>query len=176
MLRGAVLLMVVSALSLVMPIVERSQVESKAVDRTRRLLNAAAWHWQGLVAAGTPPGEATEILSETLHARIVRSDADRVDIPFLPEGNVDALHNSFRLNPFIRGTVQRSNDPVEERELRESETRVAVLATAIQRDELDRAIAAARKHLLWGLLCSLAAGSAAAWLIVGWRRRAYPAS
>ena len=176
MLRGAVLLIVLAVLSLVMPIVERSQVEGKAFERTRQLLNGAAWQWQGLVAAGTSPGEATETVSDALHARVVSSNAERIDIPFTPESNVDALHNSFRLNPFIRGTIPKTSDPVEERELRESATRVAVLSTAIRRSELDRAVANANRHLLWGLLCSLAAGSAAAWLIVGWRRRAYPAS
>jgi hypothetical protein len=171
MLRAAIVAAVVAIASLVFPIVEQSQVDGVATERSRRLLNGAAWQWQGLVAAGTPPGEATEMVSDALHARIVRSGVERVDIPFMPESNVEALHNSFRLNPFIRGELPRTNDAMEQRELRESATRVAVLATAVQRRELEQARAIANTHLRWGVLLSLLAGSTSVVLARRWKQR-----
>jgi hypothetical protein len=171
LLRAAILCGIIAAFSLVLPIVERSQVESVATERTRQLLNGAAWRWQGLVAAGTPPGEATEMLSEALHARIVSAGADPVDIPFLPRSNVAALHDSFRLNPFIRSALPRTIDAIEQRELRESATRVAVLATALHKHELERAGSVAQQHLAWGLLLSVVAAGAATLLIRRWKQR-----
>jgi hypothetical protein len=171
MLRAAVASAFVAIVSLVWPVVERIQVEDVATERSRRLMTGAAWQWQGLVAAGMPPGEATEKVSEALHARIVSAGTERVDIPFMPESDVEALHNSFRLNPFIRGTIPRTNDAVEQRELRESATRVAVLTTAVRKRELEHAHGVAQRHLAWGLLVSLTAGVASVLLFVRWKRR-----
>ena len=157
-----------AVIAIAVPAYEYSNRENAIFWSTQRTMNGAAWAWQGLVASGVHPVEATEEVSTALHEYVVKSRSKKVDIPFVPAPEMTALHDSFRLNPFIRSNVPRTSDPGEHQELVDAGRRVAVLISAVQRRETERVNAELRKHALLGVI--IAAASVAVAEVIRRRR------